>query len=103
MYIRLDHGIAKEIIPDIDPIFPDITIENRYPEKFLAECIYVPDDTNVTLGYYYDYAIKRFREPTASLVASMSQEMTDLQLELIEQGQFATELQLQLLEVMNNV
>lgn len=36
MYILLDKGKVREIIPDIAPMFPGIPIEARYTAEFVA-------------------------------------------------------------------
>ena len=64
MYIRLDaDNIVREIIPDIDPIFPAIPIEERYPAAFVASLMYVEDGTAVAQNLLYDKKIGTFVEP----------------------------------------
>ena len=47
MYILLEDNKVKEIIPDIDPIFPGIPIEERYTAEFVASLLHVEDETVV--------------------------------------------------------
>lgn len=63
MYILLDNNAVKEIIPDIDPTFPGIPIESRYPAKFVAQLLHVDDDTEVQQNWVYDPETGTFSEP----------------------------------------
>jgi len=47
MYIKFENGIVAEIIPDIDPTFPDVPIGERYPVDFIEELLHVEDGTKV--------------------------------------------------------
>lgn len=47
MYLLLDNNQVKEIIPEIDPSFPEITIDKRYPSSFIEKLIKVSDDIEV--------------------------------------------------------
>lgn len=46
-YVYATDGIVREIIPEINPAFPGIPIEERYTADFLDRCIVVSDDTEV--------------------------------------------------------
>lgn len=59
-YILLNRGITVEIIPELDPIFPDVPIHQRYSAEFLDKCVSVEDDVNVTTGMQYDYDNQTF-------------------------------------------
>ena len=54
MYIKFENGIVAEIIPDIDPTFPDVPIGERYPVDFIEELLHVEDGTKVEIGMEYD-------------------------------------------------
>ncbi len=55
MYILLsDANYVAEIIPDEDPIFPGIPIEQRYAPDFVAKLLRVADDTEVQQNQVYD-------------------------------------------------
>lgn len=54
MYVRLDGKIVIEIIPDIAPAFPGVTVEERFPADFIAELIHVEDGTEVETGMEYN-------------------------------------------------
>ena len=40
-HIYLDGHIVREIIPDENPVFPGVPIEERYAPDFLARCVAV--------------------------------------------------------------
>ena len=63
-YIRLDskNGVM-EIIPDANPIFPGIPIEQRYTAEFIATLVPVEDETEVEQNWVYDPETKTFDEP----------------------------------------
>lgn len=64
MYIRLDkNNVVREIIPDIDPALPGVTIEKRYPSEFVAELMHVDDNTEVAQNLIYDPETGAFVEP----------------------------------------
>lgn len=52
-YIYLYNNMVAEIIPEIDPIFPEFTIEQRYSADFLKKCIKVEDNVDVSVGMLY--------------------------------------------------
>lgn len=52
MYVYLVDNIAYELIPAINPAFPDIPIEQRYTADFLANCVYTEEE--VEQGYIYE-------------------------------------------------
>lgn len=60
-YIRLQNNVVCEIIPEIDAIFPEVPIEERYNAEFLANCIQVEDETP-PIGYIYEGGV--FLAPT---------------------------------------
>lgn len=63
MYILLDENRVREIIPDIDPVFPGVPIGDRYPAKFLARLLHVSDDTQVEQNWVYDPETGAFSAP----------------------------------------
>lgn len=63
-YIRLDSkNRVMEIIPDENPIFPGIPIEQRYTAEFIATLMPVEDETEVEQNWVYDPETKTFDEP----------------------------------------
>lgn len=68
MYVRLDGGVVMEIIPDIDPTFPDIPIEERYPADFIAELMHVENGTEVEIGMEYNADTNSFGYPVSTAV-----------------------------------
>ena len=63
MYILLEDNKVKEIIPDIDPIFPGIPIEERYTAEFVASLLHVEDETVVEQNWIYDPETETFSAP----------------------------------------
>ena len=65
MYILLNNNTVAEIIPDEDPIFPGIPIEQRYAPDFVAKLLHVADDTAVKQNQVYDPETGTFSDPPA--------------------------------------
>ena len=63
MYILLEENKVREIIPDIDPIFPGIPIEERYTAEFVASLLHVEDGTEVRQNWIYDPETETFSVP----------------------------------------
>ena len=63
MYAYIDKKIVKEIIADIDPIFPGAPVEQRYSADFLSRCVHTAD-ANVKVGMVYDAKTGTFSERT---------------------------------------
>lgn len=64
MYILLNGSKAvQEIIPDFNPIFPDIPIEQRYSPDFVAKLLHFPDETEVGPNWTYDESTNSFSLP----------------------------------------
>lgn len=66
MYILLtDKNIVAEIIPDENPIFPGVPIEDRYTAEFISKLIHVSDDTAVEQNW--EYVDGKFVEPVVEI------------------------------------
>lgn len=64
MYILLsESNYVAEIIPDEDPIFPGIPVEQRYAPDFVAKLLHVADDTAVKQNQVYDPETGTFSDP----------------------------------------
>ena len=64
MYILLtDKNTVAEIIPDENPIFPGVPIEQRYAPDFVAKLLHFPDETEVAQNWVYDPETQTFAEP----------------------------------------
>lgn len=63
MYILLNNNTVAEIIPDENPIFPGIPIEQRYAPDFVAKLLHVADDTAVKQNQVYDPETGTFSDP----------------------------------------
>ena len=74
MYIKINGGIVAEIIPDIDPAFPDVPIGGRYPADFIAELLHIEDGTEVKIGMKYDAETSSFGYPETDIAADVTEE-----------------------------
>ena len=74
MYVRLYGGVVMEIIPDIDPAFPDVLISERYPADFIAELMHVPDGAAVEVGMEYNAETDSFGYPVSVAVPDFSED-----------------------------
>ncbi len=77
MYIKINSGIVEEIIPDVDPTFPDVPIGERYPADFIAELLRVEDDTEVEVGMEYDAETGSFGYPETDIAADVTEETVE--------------------------
>lgn len=64
MYIYLtDRNTVAELIPDENPVFPGIPVEQRYAQDFVAKLLHVPDGTEVRESWVYDPESGAFSPP----------------------------------------
>lgn len=64
MYILLtDESTVAEIIPDEDPTFPGVPIEDRYAPEFVAKLMHISDSTNVGQNWEYSPDSNVFAAP----------------------------------------
>lgn len=49
-YVRLEKDIVAEIIPEFNPLFPNVPVAERYPKEFVKGLIETADETNVYVG-----------------------------------------------------
>ena len=107
MYLLLDENKrVKEIISDIDPLLPNISIDKRYPKEFIDELVYISDDLIIEEGYKFnevtqlwEYAdapiLDIFIEEELSLldrVSFLEKENNTINLHLAESDEIAIEL-----------
>lgn len=62
-YVYIVDGKAYEIIPAINPAFPEIPIEERYSPDFLSNCVVVDEAVEVECNWLYDAETKTFSAP----------------------------------------
>lgn len=78
MYLRFDdNNIVVEIIPDIDPTFPDVPINERYSAEFISELRYCDDGTSVEIGMQYNEETDSFEYPPPPQVVDFGGETTE--------------------------
>lgn len=106
MYILLsDFNVVSELIPDISSEFPGVPIEQRYTPEFVSRLIHVDDSMEVHQNWMYNPEDGTFYEPdelprpvpvphTYTALELAQQEITDRELDAIEQGQSMTDLEL---------
>lgn len=64
MYIYLtSQNTVAELIPDENPVFPGIPIEERYAPDFVAKLLHVPDETKADQNWLYDPESGAFSPP----------------------------------------
>lgn len=77
---KTNDNIVGAIVDEIDPIFPDIPINERYSADFLNSCIKVSDESfeklNIHTGMTYNFETGEFleTEPQPSEGYSISQQ-----------------------------
>lgn len=60
-YIYLIDNKVHEIIPEFNPVFPDVPITERYTAEFLSHCVAVEDYVTVEQNWIYEDGL--FTEP----------------------------------------
>lgn len=63
MYVYVNNGVATQLIPDFDPVFPEVAIEDRYSESFRKRLVHVDDAANVYTGMSYNSETGEFFYP----------------------------------------
>ena len=63
VFARIDKTIVAEIIPEFDPVFPNVPIGERYPADVVKKLVAVQDETSVHVGMVYDASTGEFSEP----------------------------------------
>lgn len=66
MYLKLTENIVTEIIPDTDPIFPNVPIEERFPPEYVLELIHADDGAEIYCGMEYNSETGKFAFPEPS-------------------------------------
>lgn len=66
MYLKLTKNIVTEIIPDTDPIFPNVPIEDRFPTEYVSELIHADDGAEIYCGMEYNSETGEFALPEPS-------------------------------------
>ena len=75
MYILLEDNKVKETIPDIDPTFPGVPIEERYAPDFVQGLLHVPDELGVQQNWKYDAQARTFAAPHQEEEAEETEEI----------------------------
>ena len=91
-YVRLNNNVVVEIIPEFDPVFPNIPITERYPAEFVKKLVAVDDSVEVRVGMVYNAETGVFSVPEPSAVepvpenldAAKKQRIADSKIQLAE-------------------
>lgn len=86
MYVYIVDNKVRELIPDIDPIFPNVDISERYSSDILSNCIHVEDDADVKRGMIYNREEDQFTEPSPSPTPTVTPDVDSLKLSKIEES-----------------
>lgn len=78
MYIFLNDNIVSEIIPDEDPIFPGIPIEQRYAPDFVEKLLHIDDSTEVEQNWVYNSETSAFSAPDPEPVPELHTDLTGM-------------------------
>ncbi len=62
-YVRLNNNVVVEIIPEFDPVFPNVPITERYPAEFVKKLVAVDDSVEVRVGMVYNAETGVFSVP----------------------------------------
>ena len=75
MYAYVINNTVRELIPDIDKVFPSVPIEQRYPADVLDKCVHVADDADVRVGMIYNADTGEFKEPEVVPISPMPEDI----------------------------
>ena len=56
-YVYITDNIVREVIPEVNPAFPEIPIGERYTAEFLTQCVVVIDETPVEQNWTYSEGV----------------------------------------------
>ena len=63
MYIYLKDNIVWEFVPEENPDFPGIPLNERYPAEFIEALVFVEDTESIEYGYIYNSETGEFSPP----------------------------------------
>lgn len=86
-YVRISSESRRvvEIIPEFDPIFPNVPIDERYTKEFISALVEVADNVEVEEGMMYDWVHGTFTEYTEP-IPEIDDVTWDLMAEAIAEG-----------------
>ena len=88
-YVYLFGGdyLVAEIVDEINPIFPDFPIEQRYSAEFLSHCLVFTEEEfnhlNISLGMKYNPETKEFYMEETPFIEFTEEERTMTREELL--------------------
>lgn len=63
VFAKIEKTIVAEIIPEFDPVFPNVPVGERYPADVVKKLVAVEDETSVHVGMIYNASTRKFSEP----------------------------------------
>lgn len=84
VYIKLSSNVVTEVIPEFNPAFPDVPIQQRYAPDFVASLVKAPDD--VGLHYIYNKETGTFTKPEPIVIEEPEVENEDVTEEITDSG-----------------
>jgi len=70
-YIRLDEtNRVLEIIPEFDPVFPEIPLSERYSKVFIDSLMEIEEDVKVEQNWYYNKSTNGFVKTINEILSS---------------------------------
>ena len=63
VFAKIEKTIVAEIIPEFDPVFPNVPVGERYPADVVKKLVAVEDEESVHVGMIYDASTGEFSEP----------------------------------------
>lgn len=78
MYAYISNNIVVQLIPDFDPVFPEVPIEQRYSDAFCKKLVHINDDSNVSIGMVYNSDTKEFCFPVINHLPTIIDESKSL-------------------------
>ena len=77
-YVLLNNNVVSEVIPEINPKFPDIPISERYTVDFIAKLKPISDEIEVGQNYVYDSESETFIAPEKYEPVETTMKIADL-------------------------
>lgn len=62
-YLRMEDNRVLEIIPEFDPVFPNIPLDQRYAPDFISRLLPVEDNVEVEQNWLYSAEEQTFTPP----------------------------------------
>ena len=75
-YARVENGVVREVIPAVDPAFPEIPVEDRFTKAIIDQLVEIPDGLDV--GEFWTYSSEAgFEQPVPAELPAYAVEETE--------------------------